>query len=331
MTPELKQVEERLVKAYTKREDKKRHDADKKRDREWISASVDKKAYMNCGRLLDEHFGAGKTSVEPLFLKAEGHPQRTEDHTCILIIGLSSSEFKGNKEWTKVKQGIKQAEHKHKDAIKENQKQIRDSTGKCKDWNVTGMYEIVCPEITAQWDHKDLGLEIFATGSGAESQLFATFDFGVVTGVIRFEKQPGDKSQTSTTKQPTSRKRTRDDSEGDLVDDPDSDGKESEKGDNDPSNFLLTTVRLPSRKHKKWTFLWRGEETGEGEIQNDNDRCEIVFGEPRGMVIMGSFDSFVAADFTGVKVAAGREASTNPKYEWEERGDDAYDWFTSSI
>jgi len=88
---------------------------------------------------------------------------------------------------------------------------------------------------------------------------------------------------------------------------------------------LLNTPDLPSPRYPKWNYRWRGEETGEGEIQlySEEKLCSVTFGEPGGTELVGIFDSDLTGriDFTGMKtgVTAGGGDVDSAWNSWSER------------
>jgi hypothetical protein len=81
---------------------------------------------------------------------------------------------------------------------KKQQKYLKKSLTKAKDWDVTGTWKISCPYIEESYGRQDsddedgMTLRIYREKTPKGSQMFAKFDFGVVTRVFRFERQRDD-------------------------------------------------------------------------------------------------------------------------------------------
>lgn len=76
------------------------------------------------------------------------------------------------------------------------------------------------------------------------------------------------------------------------------------------SQFLIPTSSLPSSENRTFEYRWPGQELSEGEIQLGSDKhvCEVVFGEPGGVTLNGTFRcEYVAGQipFIGRKVDVG--------------------------
>jgi hypothetical protein len=70
-----------------------------------------------------------------------------------------------------------------------SEQQATQAEPKAGIWDVTGSYEIYCPEIENQWAcHVPLSLDIYLEKVGDTHQMYADFNFNVVEGIFRFEK-----------------------------------------------------------------------------------------------------------------------------------------------
>ncbi|CAG8949937.1 hypothetical protein HYFRA_00004268 [Hymenoscyphus fraxineus] len=83
------------------------------------------------------------------------------------------------------------AEHRSKRRKQEiprktNAQTLRRGTGTGEEWHVTGRYKITSP-LLERLSEEDLFLDIYSHEKDGEAQLFAYFDFGRITGVMRFE------------------------------------------------------------------------------------------------------------------------------------------------
>jgi hypothetical protein len=91
----------------------------------------------------------------------------------------------------------------HEEAVQEaarkKQKKIEEELARCKDWDVTARWKISFPYVEEQYsdDAKDMSLDIFREETQKGPQMFAKFNFGVTTGVFRFERQKSDKEKAA--------------------------------------------------------------------------------------------------------------------------------------
>ncbi|MCJ1388472.1 hypothetical protein MMC18_001319 [Xylographa bjoerkii] len=220
------------------------------------------------------------------------------------------------------------------------------SLGKDKAWDVTGSWTISCPDIEEQWGEGDTGcsLEVRISQSGGDKQMWAQFDFIAITGVFRFispvpserhTEQPQSSKSGESARIVTGSAVSQNDCRAED-DDEEENGEESDEEDEydefrespTPEEFYLSTPDLPSPKYPKWNYRWRGEETGESEIQlySDKKLCSITFGEPGGTKLVGVFDGDLTGRiaFTGLKtgVAEGRGDVDDAWHCW---GEQAYE------
>ena len=230
-------------------------------------------------------------------------------------------------------------ERLHKEVIKKSK-----VTGPRGTWDVTGAWKISCPYMEEQWGDGDdeCSLELYITDTTDGQQMWATFDFIVYTGVMRFvkpasESTPPALKPTSTLKRKRAESEDENDDEEEECEDGESTGSESyddEDGESDDlgsAEFLLESGQKPSPKQAIWNFRWRGEETGEGEIAlgSDDKMCEIKFGGQSGTELSGTIHTDIAGscDFKGWKT--GPLTSTpmiSVGEEWERRSKRAYEF-----
>ncbi|KAF7957631.1 hypothetical protein EAE96_003205 [Botrytis aclada] len=197
-------------------------------------------------------------------------------------------------------------------------------------WDVRGCYVIECPNIEEEWGEKDsdLTLDIYVENKNGRHQMFAMFNFIVVEGIMRFER-PTDVPSTKT----VDKKRKRDstssiDDDGDVVmSDVSQDGASDRKYKE--SAFSLGANDKPTARRPTWPYRWRGEETGEGEIQLGSDkRLESITFDDKNKSLSGTFTCDFAGkcEFTGLKVAyRPQESRIDPESQWESRSEDAYE------
>ncbi|MCJ1384595.1 hypothetical protein MMC17_007713 [Xylographa soralifera] len=230
-----------------------------------------------------------------------------------------------------------------------------DLSGMNKVWDVTGSWTISCQYVKEQWGEGNSGcsLEIYMTESGGRKQMSAQFDFIAITGIFRFiSPVPSDhcteKPQSSKSVAPTRvgicRAGPEDNSAGNYNDKVEDEEDDTERILEDkyygfrpsptpedsptPEEFYLSDSDHPSPKYPRWDYRWRGEETGEGEIQvgSDDKLCSITFGGSGGTKLVGMFDSDYTEriDFTGVKTGT-TSGGGDPDSAWHCRNERAYD------
>ncbi|KAL9621167.1 MAG: hypothetical protein Q9160_004418 [Pyrenula sp. 1 TL-2023] len=202
-------------------------------------------------------------------------------------------------------------------------------------WDVSGNWMISCPYTEEQWGSEDdeCSLEIRITeptGSGL-AQVYALFDFIAITGIIRFvdldayanTQDEGNKGNQTP--------------ERDLASD---EGEDEDEDENDSAQFLLPNASMPSWSSRDFNFCWRGEETGENEIQlySDQEVCSLTFESPNALVGVFKSDLTGSTDFKGFRdgfddevqrggpLRRGEAAySLDPSYDWALRSEAAYE------
>ncbi|MCJ1317673.1 hypothetical protein MMC15_002998 [Xylographa vitiligo] len=224
-------------------------------------------------------------------------------------------------------------------------------SGKTKTWDVTGSWTISCPYMEEQWGEGDSGssLTIAVMVSGRHKQISAQFDFIAITGIFRFispilsDRRTG-KPQSSKSVGSTRVEVARKGLKGNAADEIDAEEEEEDRDDDEesieedeydeiresptPEEFYMSISDHPSPKYPTWNYRWRGEETGEGEIQlySDKKLCSVTFGEPGGTKLVGTFDSDLTGriDFTGMKTGASSRRF-DPDSEWHSRSEQEYE------
>ncbi|MCJ1301049.1 hypothetical protein MMC08_003848 [Hypocenomyce scalaris] len=185
-------------------------------------------------------------------------------------------------------------------------------------WDVTGSWEIKCPYMEDNWGEETdaCSLDIYlSSSSNGTRQLWAEFDFIAITGVFRFENP--DRKSTEPKPIPTNagRKPTIMAAPSDSDDDEEEDFDEdsSSRSTPTPLAFYLPPTANPSPGQPQWSYRWRGEETGEGEIQlySDEELCSVTFHGAGGSELTGVFESGLTGriEFTGVRVGGVRAPS----------------------
>lgn len=91
-----------------------------------------------------------------------------------------------------------------------------------------------------------------------------------------------------------------------------------------PEAFYLSETVQPSPKHRTWHYRYRGEDAS--GLVSDDDLYTITFGGSQGRTLEGTFGggAFGDCDFTGVKVAIGRDIGLDIREEWAKRDASAY-------
>lgn len=228
----------------------------------------------------------------------------------------------------------------------------------------TGEYLVECEHIEEQWSHTaqdGLHMKIVAD-SDHRGRLVAEFDFGVLEGIMRFRK-PGEEPLPDDGRASGKKKKLdtnayfeeEEEEEEDTTSDSESEDELLEDdGYNKPfsasnkrkqsSSSLTAAKRKPNSQpagrsqvkktrpspsqNLKLLFLWRGRETGEGEIQLDYDQSNKGFIEFRNsdcLTFAGVMDSpyFTKAKLSGYKVA--RDDGKGIRTTWEEFSEEVYE------
>ena len=185
-----------------------------------------------------------------------------------------------------------------------------------------------------QWGSEDDGcrLEIGFT-KPIESglvQMYASFEFIAITGIFRFVN-PDALGQKKTPKKPTLDENEDEEYSNNEYEEPYDHGSAS-------AQFLFPKLLLPSSRKREFSFRWRGEETGEGEIQlySDKKLCSIRFESPNALsgVFISSLTGKV--EFRGIREESEtkakrpqkqKEASDwlDPGHVWFSKGEAAYE------
>ncbi len=249
----------------------------------------------------------------------------------------------------------KVAAEKAVDTDRKHSMMIAEADERGADWDVFGTWAIKCPYAEENWgeEGRDCSLVLYeAMGPGGVRQIWADFDLIAITGVMRFIGPAFGKRAGSGQTDDLKRKRDeKEDGAGKREEDGEkrvklaNDGStgngngttpihtanpqaeaededdEEEDDSYDPRTFRLPpSTPSPSPSNPTWLYRWRGEETGEGEIQLDSDFevYRITFSGPHGMRLRGSFGGgcFEDCDFEGWKVGAAREPTADVKRAW---------------
>ncbi|TGO30982.1 hypothetical protein BPAE_0002g00740 [Botrytis paeoniae] len=197
-------------------------------------------------------------------------------------------------------------------------------------WDVRGSYVIECPDIEEEWGEKDsdLTLDIYVENKNGRHQMFAMFNFIVVEGIMRFERPTDVPSPKNSDKKRKRESTSSIDEDGDVM--------MSDVSQNVASNskhkesaFFLGANDKPTARRPTWLYRWRGEETGEGEIQLGSDkRLESITFDDKNKSLSGTFTCDFAGkcEFTGLKVNhRPQDSRIDPESQWESRSEAAYE------
>ncbi|KAK5452247.1 hypothetical protein LTS15_007313 [Exophiala xenobiotica] len=225
----------------------------------WNQATANQKAQTWPKRLLYESFVLDPPSAEEtIVVEAFGFAERAKRQR---------------------EEEERQAQEDFKRRFKAAQSQGENSKG---EWIVSGNWEIKCPYIEEHFGREDgaectLDIRVTLPRANGQLQMYSTFDFSVITGVMRFVPLRASGSRQSSKGVAAVRGKEVEDEEREesvTASDEESDGEESEEDAEDETTiaeFSFSDDSLPSSTTRKFGFRWRGEETGEGEIQLGSD------------------------------------------------------------
>ncbi|TGO81384.1 hypothetical protein BPOR_1178g00010 [Botrytis porri] len=208
-----------------------------------------------------------------------------------------------------------------------------------KTWDVTGDWHISCLEMERRWS-TPLTLKIYIKKSDDKCEMFGEFDFGGVSGLLRFEQQyPTTEMKSARLAHPNVKrgKITFKKAEKEKKD-----GNYNDMGFTRPSAkrllckstpeiFLFPATEKPSLQNPTWNYRWRGEYKADSEPVPGQYLCSIMFGEPLGTTLIGTFGGDLYKTwkedmvFTGVKVGVGGDSSIDIEKEWCDGQDIIYD------
>ena len=329
------------------------------RDEQWKTLDTLGKAEKDPKRFLEETFPPGERKTNAIILKTHS---RQALHIAAEKLGLSTKSTDAPKSagcrlgptrWIVIGQNQRdvaakiqeidrealraklQLQEAQDEAIEEAHAKIISQLRRGEGWDVTGSWHIKCPKIEQDYDIENIYLDIYRKNVNGHLQMYGRFHFGIVKGVLRFEK-PG----TAVAGMGGSAAKTSagngswdgDNYEGSEVeedgDDEDDDDDDDDKVDNE--DFHLTSTDKPSPQHSTWNFRWRGQETGEGEIQlySDQKLCSITFSGPGGCKLNGVFRNRYVSNctFSGVKVdTQPRTGHLYIEERWSDYNAEAYE------
>ncbi|KAF4626346.1 hypothetical protein G7Y89_g11814 [Cudoniella acicularis] len=204
-------------------------------------------------------------------------------------------------------------------------------------WDVRGRYLISCPGIEEEWSSQgggdpSLTLDVYLENKNGRQQLYAVFDFRVIKGIMRFEK-PVPASRVAKAGESSSKRKREDiDDDGDAKMEmcPSFTGNETASESYTENVFYLGAKDKPTARRPTWRYRWRGEETGEGEIQLGSDKAvQCITYSNKGTELSGTFKcSYLReCNFTGVKIRPRpSDGHVDPEAQWTNRSQAAYDY-----
>lgn len=205
-------------------------------------------------------------------------------------------------------------------------------------WDVFGLYKISCPNIEGEWPQQaGMSLNIILEERDGKYQMSAEFDFGIVEGLMRFEKPtPVPKSECSSNK----RKKEDVDGEGDIrmYDYPEY-GTSSTISDESvyrDAFFNLGSKDAPTVRRPVWRYRWRGRDTSENMIQLGSDKAVETIRFEKGGKLSGIFNGGFTGrcEFTGARLKTSRPVHEDgpPSIDssWQELSHRTYDYEASN-
>lgn len=190
-------------------------------------------------------------------------------------------------------------------------------------FQVEGLYKIVCPEIEYQWPPvTELSMNIIHSTIEGKNQLYAEFDFGIIKGFMRFEKP-----KLAIKTEPTSNKRKR---EQNIDDEEDMQMYERDASQYQDTVFDLGAKDMPNIRRPIWRYRWRGRETSETQIQLGSDKVVDTITFEKGGKISGFFKCVYGerCAFTGIQMETSESVYTGgPPYiqqSWENLGEETH-------
>ncbi|KAI9046827.1 hypothetical protein LZ554_008908 [Drepanopeziza brunnea f. sp. 'monogermtubi'] len=360
----------------------KRENADA-REHSWVhEMSPEEKATRDPRRYLREMFPAGSTVKEPVLLTTHFviNIQETAEELGLwcaythaptdaepvvqmakywVVVGQERSavtervrmiERESQRLKREQEEGRRELRRKDKALLRAKQLEAKDAVARCKDWDVSGVWNISCPHIQEGWDVRNMTLKIYLERTSKGPQMFAELDFGAVAGVFRFERCTGEARITAPMKpyrddhDDESGESDENENENDYNNDADGhddssghssegeNGLHNQEGDEDnehrrhsptPEVFYFGSTTQSSAKNHTWNYRCRGEDTADGFVEHSSDAKSytITFCAPAGRTLQGTFGGSAFGDctFTGVKVGVGGHPEIDISEEWAKR------------
>lgn len=317
----------------------------------WKTLDAEQQAANNAVRFLKEAFPPGGPKKAAIVLKTLDENSRDNIHHNAEPLGLHSETTdaprivgtSATRAWIVIgreKANVKaQMQEIEREALQARKRW--EEAQDAGDWDVTGSWWIRCPEIEKQWEgeeeKEELWLDVYKGRVNGKMQMWAQFDFRMLTGVWRFETSSAGTGVAGGS-EGKGKGKGKGKGEGEKktaarewdgwemeVEDEEEDEKEEENED-----FYLRKNDKVSEKQPKLNFRWRGRESGEGVIELYSDRklCEVTFSGRGGWKMSGVFRSTFTSNctFTGVKVdTKQREGGCDIQEQWQDHSEYAYE------
>ncbi|KAK8100459.1 hypothetical protein PG999_010833 [Apiospora kogelbergensis] len=361
MSEEFRAIDEQAKKKYEAKRDRAEQAA-QDLEQKWASEMNDQqKASTDLRRYLVETFGSGGPKPEAVVIQGDissgqcwalgvqGAARNLRLAARIVErrnkqLGGVHPALQSTEEWWESRDP-QQEQRMEQEKIKAARKQQRleRDLNECEDWDVTGTYQISCPEIEENWGHRDfagegLTLKVYRKRTPKGIQMYAKFDFIVATGVFRFERHKRDTRIIPPKQDENRRKRKASDESGSENDEDEVSEVETDYVDiwdeshrtPTPEAFCFGSIRQPSAECRTWNYRWRGEDTGTGEIHlgSEEDLYHIKWYGPRVEKLKGTFGASFLGDsctITGVKIGVGADLEDMIiSNEWANRNERAH-------
>lgn len=285
----------------------------------WKNALVDKYASLTAPSPKADF------DLREYFLNAAGNPDHSKTLRPLALPGVSHASIHSRAERIPGLEAVSGGDGEHRtlvigwdrSGVLSNAARIAQETAVQRqetDENCVGQYSVEYPDLECDWDCKKTSSR-FRIGKPSAGKLIGKFDFGVVKSVMH---QAADAAKV--THAATDRDKSK---EGDEDEDMDV-GEDSEPND-EYEQILGSNKRksAPTAKHfstilkrktdgpstrgeRRLHFVWRGRETGEGEIQNSkNLKGHLDFMDTAGT----SFGGSMLIPFSGMAVIMGHKIS----------------------
>ena len=190
-----------------------------------------------------------------------------------------------------------------------------------REWNVSGQWEISCPYMEQQWGSEDDGCSLKMSFSKPTEtdlvQMSASFDFIAITGIVRFINPNAGEDTPEEGNSPRSHE-----------DYSDEESEDSYGQGTTHAHFLFPKASLPSSRAREFSFRWRGEENGEGEIQLYSDKilCSMRFESSSALSGVFISDLTGEIEFKGIREESETETDwSDPSDAWYSRNEAAYE------
>ncbi|KAI0478602.1 AT hook motif family protein [Xylariaceae sp. FL0804] len=313
------------------------------------------------GLTLDEIAQEPQFAMERFFLDASGNPDKTKTTTVVGLplprrrIGVETKTIFLGWDQAAVQKAANGHAAKEADQRKAKRREREDDReamhaeyrasiqkrgkGVKQRNSPVGSYIVDCPEIEQNWPRSSSDLTMDISESDEPSVYEAAFDFGVLEGIMILSTQQAALNRYCA--------KYDDGEEDDDSDEEEDDDDDSENEDEDEEVEQVNNTKrkagrprgrppkkakvkakapaAPGRTSRTFHCMWRGRETGEGEIIHDPEEGTIKFNKS------GDFASFTAeVDLgfvgRGVELSARKVAAAPSRHDsWTEYSASAYE------